>query len=189
VFLKKHKYDILALLETHTFASDMDWLKNAFPGYSIMCEGENKTKALIAYRENKLKYINTLDISEKEKESLIMNINENLYQTSGGVVLLIQKELVKNFTRRFVIPQNRGISIGTKYHKENLNLHFVYAPPQADLKESFWYEFKKNLIAHQSHIIIGDLNVHIGAEDSASGTSNTPSSFDELCHNFSLIDT
>ena len=37
-FLKKHKYDILALLETHTFMSNMNWLKNTFSRYSVVCE-------------------------------------------------------------------------------------------------------------------------------------------------------
>ena len=53
--LKKKKYDILALVETHTFKSDQSWLNTAFDGYAAFCEGDNKTSVFKNYRLEKKK--------------------------------------------------------------------------------------------------------------------------------------
>lgn len=50
-----------------------------------------------------------------------------------------------------MIPNNRGISLMTKYIDERYNtfIHFIYAPPKMTQAEEFWKKTEKALISKQ----------------------------------------
>ena len=108
-YLKKHKIDILALLETHTYATDMNWLKSAFPDYIVWCEGENKNSYFRSYKQKTEQDIMKQNLPEAETEELLGAVNEYNALYAGGVIVLIKKDIINNFERSYFIPDKRGI--------------------------------------------------------------------------------
>lgn len=127
------KPHILALLETHTFFGDAQWLNQAFPGYVVFATGGNKTEIFKLYRAVKEKKINEdSSLTQGQKEARVDKINEWNVNYKEEVVVLLRKDVAPFFTQVHMIPFNRGISFKFRdTHALGVSfVHFVYAPAQ-----------------------------------------------------------
>ena len=191
--LKEGKgYDILVLLETHTFYGDKQWLQTAFPHYMVYCEGSTKSSVFKAYRERKEKEAMAL-LNPKERAKHMAEINEYQSGYSSGVIVLIKHNIKKYFVTSQSAPDHRGITLTTKdlYSQKNINFHFVYAPSKDEEKDAFWAEFAKTLKAlpEEDHFIIGDLNMHLNIRDSNSSIRKVPAEAESIIEQLGLVET
>ena len=157
--LKKKKYDILALVESHTYKSDKSWLDTSFDGYQVFCEGDNQTTVFRNYRAAREKQILDMKLSEKETEIELSKISEYNALNYNRVVVLVNREISHAFAEKCnIVPDHRGVSLAfkTKYNKITF-FHFVYAPTEYNAKKEFWQKFSDNFKSKHEHLIIGDL--------------------------------
>lgn len=192
-FLQKttHQFHILALLETKTTIEDSTWLTNAFPGYNVMATGESKNKLWKKYREEEEtiahKYTSTTLIDRH-----LASIYEHKYQASGGIVLLIRKDINKYFERVFLLSGNNAISISTTTpNTPNPTIfHFIYAPGGQPGKV-FWEDALKALkpATSATHWVIGDLNCYLSSRDSRNKDITAPKPLRTLIKELDLCDT
>jgi exonuclease III len=113
----------------------------------------------------------------------------------GGVLLLINKNIRKEFIEINMIPDDRSITIMTNTinEKYNLYLHFIYEPAKTNEANIFWQTTNEILKKKQSHkdkhTIIGDLNIQMEVQDSNSGKkTKLPKGLKEIIKRNNLID-
>ena len=188
---KIQKFDVIALIETHTFKEDYTWLQTSFPGYIVFCEGKSKNEIYKEYRKNKEQAASLIP-NTNDSEKALASINEYHAKYPGGTVVLVKKSLEGVFSISNIVPDKSGVSLqcASGYMKKLTYLHFVYAPCKHDAAVDFWQSFHSNITKHSEHYhyIIGDLNVHMTASDSHAQTPKTYPYFDAICNQLSLVD-
>ena len=107
----EHSYDILALVETHTYASDITWLSASFPHYHVFSAGTTKQIAYGMYIKNKYALIDSLGLSAQQTAILKDQVNEYRAPNYGGIIVLVKKTLKNYFTQVDLIPDNRGVTL------------------------------------------------------------------------------
>jgi exonuclease III len=112
------------------------------------------------------------------------------------MILLIKKDIRKYFSEIVMIPDNREITLMTNKIEEKYNtfIHFIYRPAKPQEVENFWKctedILRKKDIGKNKHILIGDLNVQFGKEDSNIGKkTKLPEFFKKILKTNSLDDT
>ena len=183
------KHDCVVLLETHIFKEDLGLYLEAFPGFEVMIDGDSKSKVYTDYRY----YKETEELNNnKDSNTLFFNINEHSVQATKGVMLLLCKGTNKLFTRKFVIPEGRSITLQTTDYTSHLNTmyHFIYAPSQHQEATNFWDACQKalNNTNSTSHWIIGDLNSHLNKYDTTKGTTNPTKALKHIIKKWALVD-
>ena len=180
---------ILALLETKTAVEDTNWLKSAFPGYQVLVAGDQKNKTWAEYRKAQEALITHPD---PRADDHLASINEYKCQMSGGVVLLIRKDLARYFEQVFLLPGTNTISLQTFTPNSPTPtfMHFLYVPGDLHGK-AFWEGARKALkpLTSATHWLMGDLNCYISSRDSRPGQITAPKPLRRLIKELDLCDT
>lgn len=180
-------------METRTYYDDYLWLQITFKNYTVICSGSTKTTEYTNYKTNQEKNINSdSSLSMRKKEIKISEINENKSLYGGGVILLVSNKITKYVTQKYIVPDNRRVSIEIKEVFDDIAtlLHFVYTLAKQDEKTVFWEKFANNnkVVKKYRQIIIEDLNAHLSHSDSNSGNVNIPGGLEKIIYNNALVD-